>query len=408
MKFNYVAFNASNKIQKGIIEAAHLKEATKLLIDQGWYIKKIKPRGGIHSGFREFSIGGVSLVDKVLFAKHLGTMLKSGISLNEALVVIAEQTISKRFKKIIEQVLEKVKTGQSLSNALAKYPKAFDPLFINIIKVGEDSGTLEENLEYLAGELEDRLELRRKIKAAAFYPAIVLLATFGLGIVLAYFVLPKITQLFKTLSFELPITTKILLWIAEVMDQYGLYIVLGIIFILFFLRILLTRKFMRPLSHWLLLKLPIIGGIVVHYNLTLMNRTLGLLLKSGLTIDQSLIATAETTRNVIYQRRLKKAMTQIQKGKRFSDVLASFKDSKRRPLFPLLVIKMINVGERSGQLTESLAYLANYFEKEVDNTTKNLTIILEPILLIFVGLIVGFVAISVISPIYQVTGQFRQ
>ena len=135
---------------------------------------------------------------------------------------------------------------------------------------------------------------------------------------------------------------------------------------------------------------------------------MGILLKSGLTIDQAITITTQTTNNFIYQRKLKKTLPQVQKGKRLADVLAGFKQSKRRPLFPLLVIKMIGVGERSGRLDESLAYLAGYFEKEVDNTTKNLTTVLEPILLIFVGLMVAFIAISVISPIYQVTGQFRQ
>ena len=236
MKFNYLAFNAGNKIQKGVIEAANLKEATKLLIGQGWYIKKINARSGFKIGFFDFSVGRVSLLDKVLLVKHLATMIKSGISLNEALEVIGQQTTSKKFSRIINTVLAKVKTGQSLATALAKFPKSFDPLIVNIIQVGEESGTLEANLEYLANELEDRLELRRNIKAAAFYPAIILTATFGLGLVLAYFVLPKITRLFQTLSFELPWTTRLLLWVAAVMDRYGLFIILGLIGGLFFLR----------------------------------------------------------------------------------------------------------------------------------------------------------------------------
>ena len=156
-----------------------------------------------------------------------------------------------------------------------------------------------------------------------------------------------------------------------------------------------------------MIKLPIIGGIIINYNLVLFNRTLGILLKSGLTIDQAIIITSQTTANLVYQKRIKMILPQIQRGKSLADILSGFKQSQRKPLFPLLVIKMIDVGERSGRLDESLAYLADYFGKEVDNTTKNLTTVLEPLLLIFVGLIVGFVAISVISPIYQVTGQFR-
>jgi len=407
VKFSYTALDAAGKIKKGITEAANLKGATQLLIDNGLYIKKISPRGKLKTGWQEFSIGRVSLMEKVLLVKHLWTMTKSGINLNEALEVIVSQTNSKKFKRIMTRVLKKVRSGQNLATALASYPKVFDPLFINMIKVGEESGTLEESLEYLANELEDRLDLRRNVRAASFYPAIILLATFGLGFVLAYFVLPKITRLFQTLSFELPLSTRVLLWVADLMDNYGLYVIAGVVVLLIALRILVSHKFVKPTWHWLLLKIPIINNIIINYNLVLINRTLGILLKSGLTIDQAISITIQTTNNVIYKRKLKKALPQIQKGKRLTDILASFKQSKRKPLFPLLSIKMIGVGERSGQLDESLTYLADYFEKEVDNTTKNLTTVLEPILLIIVGLMVGFVAISVISPIYQVTGQFR-
>ncbi|MFA5022373.1 MAG: type II secretion system F family protein [Patescibacteria group bacterium] len=408
MKFVYQVFDSSNKTQKGVIDAQNLKEANKLLISQGWYIKKIAPKGIFKSVFSEFSLGGVSLIDKVLMVKHLGTMIKSGINLNEALEVIADQTTSKKFKRIVNDILDKIKAGQSLANALARYPRVFDPLIVNIIKVGEESGTLEANLEYLASELEDRLELRRNIKAAAFYPVIVLSATLGLGLVLAYFVLPKITQLFKTLDFDLPLQTKILLWVADVMDHYGLYIIAGVIFGIIGFRILTKQNFFKPTWHWLIIKFPIVGTIIINYNLVLINRTLGILLKSGLTIDQAIVITSDTTANFVYQKKLKESLPQIQKGKRLSDIFSEFKQSRRSPIFPLLVIKMIGVGERSGRLDESMTYLADYYEKEVDHTTKNLTTVLEPILLIFVGLMVGFIAVSVITPIYQITGKFNQ
>lgn len=409
MKFSYVAFDTSNKNQKGVIEAVNLKQATKLLMDQGWYVRKIAPKSKIRTGFKGgISIGGVSLGDKVLFVKHLGTMIKSGISINEALEVISDQTSSPRFKKVTKSILEKIITGQSLSNAMGRYPKIFDPLMINIVKVGEDSGTLEENLEYLADELDSRLELRRNIKAASFYPAIILSATLGLGLVLSYFVLPQITKLFSSLNFDLPLSTRILLGAAALMDKYGLYIIGGVIGFIIFFRILISQKFAKPVWHWIIMKLPIVGGIIIHYNLVMVNRTMGILLKSGLTIDQAITITINTTNNFVYKKKLKIALPQIKKGKTFSSILDSFKQSRRSPLFPLLVIKMISVGERSGRLDESLIYLADYFEKEVDHTTKNLTTVLEPILLVFVGLMVGFIAISVISPIYQVTGQFNR
>jgi len=408
MKFSYIAFDNKGKPKKGVTEAASLKEATKLLIDQGWYIKKISPKGKIKSGFQEFSFGRVSLVEKVLFVKHLLTMTKSGINLNEALEVISEQTSSKKFSKVISEILKTIRTGQSLAGAMRKFPKVFDPLTINMIRVGEESGTLEQNLDYLSGELEDRLELKRKIKAAAFYPAIVLMATLGLGLILSYFVLPKITKLFETLSFDLPLTTRMLLWFSQLMDKHGLIVIAGVIGTLIGIKIIIGLKPVKPLWHKLIIHMPIIGNIIVNYNLALFNRTLSILLKSGLTIDKSMVIVVQTTSNLVYKKKARLALPQIQKGKRLSDILSNFNSKRGKELFPLLVTKMIGVGERSGRLDESLDYLSEYFEKEVDNTTKNLTTVLEPILLVFVGLIVGFVAVSVISPIYQVTGQFRR
>lgn len=410
MQFKYLASDAKGKNQKGTVDAPSLKEATKQLLDQGWYIKKIVPRSKVHRGIGKeggIVLGGVSLSEKALFIKHLGTMLKSGINLNEALEVISEQTTSPKFRKTTRSLLNQVQSGKNLGDAMGRFPKVFDPLIVNIVKVGEDSGTLEENLDYLAGELEDRIELRRNIKAASFYPTIILAATGGLGLVLSYFVLPQITKLFSTLDFELPLSTKILLAVANLMDNHGSLVIGGVIFGIIGLRVLVAQNFAKPAVHWLTIKMPIIGTIIIHYNLVLFNRTLGTLLKSGLTIDQSLDILLDTTTNRVYKKKIKLAIPQIQKGKTLSSILTSFKQSRRNPLFPLLVIKMISVGERSGRLDESLVYLAEYYKKEVDNATKNLTTILEPVLLIGVGLMVGFIAVSVIAPIYQITGQFR-
>ena len=407
MKFYYLVVDASNKLKKGVIDAPNLKTATRLLVEQGWFIKRIFHQRRFSFGSGQLSFGRVSLLDKVLLAKHLGAMIRSGISINEALDVIIQQSASPKFKKIVKSVAEKVQTGQSLSNSFARFPRVFDSFFVSIIRVGEDSGALEDNLEYLSGELEDQLDLRRKIKAASFYPAIVLTATIGLGLILAYFVLPKIRDLFSTLQFDLPLSTRILLKVAEIFDHYGLYIIFGLVGAIVAWRILIQLKPIKPRWHALLLKMPVLGPIFIDYNLTVIARTMGILLKSGLTIDQALRVAADTTQNLVYRRHLLAGLEQIQRGTQFSVVLSGIKQSKRRPIFPLLSIKMIGVGERTGKLDESFNYLAGYFEKEIDNAAESLTSVLEPVLLLFVGLIVGFVAVSVISPIYQITGQFR-
>jgi len=406
MKFSYVAVDSKSQTKKGIIEAANLREATKLLLGSGWYIKKIAPSGLGGPKLHFFGFGRLSLVNQLLFIKHFETMLKSGISLSEILDVISEQSPSKKFRRIVGEVADRVRSGQSISDALARYPKAFSPLITNVVKAGEESGTLEKNLEFLAGELEDRLELRQNIRSASFYPAIILSATFGLGLVLVYFVMPKITKLFKTLSFKMPWETRLLIWVGDMMDKHGALIIGGIVLALILLNLLIKQKFFKPIWHWFIIKLPVIGRLMVNYNLVLMNRTLGVLLRSGLTIDKSIMIMIDTTSNMVYQKKYRKILPEIKRGKKFSDVLADFHQSRRQPLFPLMVIKMIGVGEKSGRLDESLFYLAEYYGKEVEHTSKNLTTVLEPILLLAIGLIIGFVAVSVISPIYQITGSF--
>jgi type IV pilus assembly protein PilC len=403
MKFNYVVLDAQKKIKKGAIDAQNLREATKLLIGQGWYIRKLVPQS--HFTFSLAIFGrGVSLIDKTLFVKHLSTMIKSGIPITEALEVIAEQTTSRKFRNVVIKISEKVRTGQSLAASMTAFPRVFDPMITNIVEVGESSGTLEENLEFLAEALSDRLDLRRNIKTATFYPLIVLSATFILGLILAYFVMPKISRLFKSLSFKMPLPTLILIKASDIMDKYGIFVVVGSIGA-FMLAIFLTRqKFFQPVWHRLLIWLPVISPVVINYNLVLLTRTLSVLLKSGVPIDNAIVITAETTGNIVYKKKLRKSLEQIQKGKKFADVLDTLEPGKKK-LFPLLIIKMIGVGERSGRLDESLMYLADFYQKESDNQTKNLTTVLEPMLLLFVGLVVGFVAVSVIMPIYQVTSQ---
>src|SRR3989344_628827 len=408
MKFSYRAIDARQKIKKGVIDAPNLREATKLLVSQGWYIKKISPRGTVSLHRLKLSYGGVSLIDRVLFAKHLSTMLKSGLTLHESLETIEEQSTSPRFKKVLADVIERVKSGQTLSASAGRYPKIFDNFFTSMVSVGEQSGTLEESLEYLAGELEERLELRRKIQAATLYPSIILIATFGLGGILAYFVLPRITSLFRSLDFELPLSTKILLFVSNALDQHGVVIFSSLAAAIIVLRIVISLKPIKPVWHWFLIKLPVVGAIVIHYNLANITRTLSILLKSGLTIDQALLVVTGTISNRVYRNSIRATLPQIEKGEKLSDSLARLSHGKRHSIYPLLVTRMIDVGERSGKLDESLRYLAEYFEKEVDATTKNLATILEPILLVVIGVIVGFIAISVITPIYDVVGRFRR
>lgn len=344
------------------------------------------------------SLKGVNITQKLVFARYLSVMLQSGLTISEALDIIHDQA-SGRFKSVVGEILISVRAGNSLSSALAKFPKIFSNLFVSSAYAGEKSGTLEKNLSNIAEQLKKDKELRSKIKAAMIYPVIVIIATCGLGLAMAFLVLPKITPLFKGMDMELPFTTKILIWGSELVEKNGLLIFLTAVFGTSFLLWFLRRKFMHPITHYVILKIPIIKNISMHTNLASFCRTLATLLKSGLNIDEALEITKNTATNYYYKKTLDKATKRISQGTKLSDNLELFEK-----YYPKLVTSMVKVGERSGKLEETLFYLAEFFDVEVDNSTKALSTAIEPVLLITIGVAVGGMAISIISPIYQITG----
>ena len=341
-------------------------------------------------------------VDKILFARHLALMLKAGLSVSQGIEALAEQASSKRLKKILERLLADINKGEAISTSLSRDQALFGNLFINMIKVGEESGTLEENLNHLALELEKKHELKRKVKSAMIYPLLILAATLSLAMGLGIFVLPKLLGFFKSLSLELPVSTKILLFVIENLENYGLYYIGGFILFIILLRLLLRVEKIKIFVHELMTEMPLLGRIVKKLNLAYFSRTLGILLKSGVPIVRALEISASTLGNLAYRKRLEQAAIQVKKGEN----LASFLKGCRR-LVPSMTAKMIDVGEKTGSLEETLFYLADFYEGEVDAVTKNLANILEPVLLIGIGLMVGGVAISILMPIYQFTSSLQ-
>jgi len=349
----------------------------------------------------DISIGGVSLTQKAIFAKHLSVMLKAGITISEALEIIIESTTGK-FKKIIAGVLKSVESGQNFSDSLAQYPKVFSGIFRSATFVGEKSGTLYENLESISMQLGKEREMRSKVANAMLYPIVVLVAAFFLGLVIAFVVLPKITPLFLGLKVKLPLSTRVLIWISGVIENYGIIIFIGTIFFIILIVWLCRQKFSHRFTHWLLLKLPLIKNITRNVNLARFCRTLGMLLQSGLNVDEAIKATGESLDNYYFKESIKNIYEEIGKGTTISANLKAYKN-----LYPVMLVRMIMVGEKSGKLEDSLFYLANFYENEVDNETKSLSTSIEPVLLITIGLVVGFLALSIITPIYSITSGIK-
>ncbi|MBI2591689.1 MAG: type II secretion system F family protein [Candidatus Brennerbacteria bacterium] len=340
----------------------------------------------------------IPLAEKILFTKHLSMMIQAGMPEIESLKLIQRQAKSRSFLFILNQVLKDLENGQFLSVSLSQFVHVFGDLFINIIKIGESSGTLAENLNYLSSELKKSQQLRQKIQSAIIYPVVILVATVGVTGALVFFVLPKILPIFASLNVKLPLTTRILIGFSNVLYNYWMWVLLGFIALIIIFILLLRIRIIRFAFHRFFIFLPVVGSIAKSANMANFSRTLGLLLKSGVAIVEALNIAADSLPNLIYQREIHNTAQRVKSGESINKYL-----SEREQFFPPTISRMIEVGETTGNLDTNLLYLAEFYENEVDEATKNLSSILEPLMLLLMGGIVGFVAISIITPIYEVT-----
>jgi len=346
----------------------------------------------------------VSHIERLLFTKHLAIMIKSGITLLDAIDTLREQTKSKSFQQILSQILIDTKNGQALAVSLKKYPDVFDQFFISLIEIGETSGTLEQNLEFLSQQLSKDFQLRKKIQGALMYPGLVLSATFIMGGFISFFILPKLIDFFGSFQVKLPLSTQLLLGFAMMMKNYGVFIMGGILLFLFAFSAVIRIPSMTFMWHTFILKIPVFGELLLYQELARFSRNFGILLKSGIPSPRGLEITAGTLSNVLFKRDILTLADRLSKGNSIGATLTKEKFQE----FPGIVTKMIAVGEKTGKLEDVLLYLGDYYEDEIEGISKNLSTLLEPFLLIIIGIAVGFVALAIISPIYELTGSIKK
>lgn len=356
-----------------------------------------------HTGLSLF-FERLNVQEKINFARHLSIVVKAGLPLIEGLKIIQNQTRSKTLNEILRGLIADVDKGQSLADGLEAHKHIFGDFFINIIRVGETSGTLSQNLLYLADELKKSKELKSKIKSAMVYPMVILFATVAITAFLTFVVFPKIIPVFTGLNVELPATTRFLISVLEFSKTNGVWVLVGAIaFVILFRLILKRSSTFRYIIHRVIFVVPVVGDLVVNINMTNFARILGLLLRSGIRIVEAVTITSNTFQNMVYKKILMDSTDQIRKGEQ----LARYLGEKER-FFPLLLSGMIRIGENTGNLEDNLFYLAEYYTEEVDNKIRSLTTLLEPVMLLFMGLLVGFVAISIILPIYSISSGLSQ
>lgn len=340
----------------------------------------------------------VPLSVQIAFIKELSVLVRAGVPLLPALNMLKEQSKSKAMVKILDSVVKDVSNGHALALALGKFKKVFGDLTINIISIGEASGSLGENLDYLGITLKKKQALQRKIIGASVYPVFIVIATIVITIALTVFVFPKLLPIFKSVNYDLPITTKILIFINSAIQSYGQFILLGIIVLVIGIWQLLKIQKVKFLYQKLLLRIPVVNKLIRTYNVTNICRTLGLLLQGGTSVVLSFLIAEDTTTNLIYKKELGRIRERLTKGDTISEHMRTSPD-----LFPSTMSQIISVGETTGSLVSSFSYLAETYEEETDDITRNLSTTLEPALLVFMGILVGFIAISIITPIYGIT-----
>jgi type II secretory pathway component PulF len=341
----------------------------------------------------------ISLQEKINFARHLALVIQAGLPIFEGLQIIKTQTESKVLRKVVDDLVIDINNGRLLADGLERYQYIFGGFFVNIVRVGESSGTLAKNLMYLAEELRRSRNLQTKVRSALVYPLVILTATIGVSGFLTFYVFPKLVPVFAGLNVKLPFTTQLLLDILTFSKSYGIVAIIALVVVIIAIRYMIARVAkVRYLIDYSLIVTPILADVLVAVSMVNFTRVLSLLLKSGVKILDAINITAATFDNLVYNGILLAAAEEIKKGGQLGVFVGKWRRS-----FPPLVSGMITVGERTGNLDSNLEYLAVYYEDEVDNRLRILTALIEPIMLLVMGLLVGFIALSIITPIYSIS-----
>lgn len=404
--FSYSAKNYKGVPKSGILEAENQNNLAKILREQGFILISAKLNSDEKKerkvGFSLPFFDKVSLSEKLVFTRNLQVMVSAGISLPHALKVLSVQAKSKRFKKAIIKISDEVVKGGNFSDTLAKYPNIFSDLFCNMIKVGEESGTLEEVLGVLTKQMEKDHDLRTKIKGAMMYPAVILVAMLGIGTLMLIFIVPKLTETFVELGVSLPITTRIVIAFAGFLNRFWYLLPIIIFGALILFRTALKTKSGKLLINLLFLKIPIVSSLVKKTNAAYTVRTLGSLISAGVPIARSLELVSGSLNNIYYKNAIIDVAEEVKKGAKLAEALRKYEK-----IYPALVIQMLEVGEETGKTSDMLVKLAEFFEEEVSNASKNLSTIVEPVMMIIIGAAVGFFVISMIQPMYSMIQGFE-
>jgi type IV pilus assembly protein PilC len=334
----------------------------------------------------------------VMVTRNLGSMLIAGLTVSRALSVVQRQSSNPRLRGVIKRIIDRINAGDPFNETLREFPETFSDLYVAMVRAGEESGNLAESLKTLSIQMERSTNLKKKIKGAMIYPAIVMIVMVIIGILMMIYVMPQITGVFKGMDKELPATTQLLITVSDFLVNYTVAALGGMVAAVFGVIYFFRTKWGKITSSFLVVRLPVIGTLAKEANAARTARTLSSLLNSGVDVIQSITITEEVLQNVFYKEILRDAAVRVEKGTPLSEAFIERKD-----LYPILVGEMILVGEETGQIAGMLAELAIFYETEVERKTKDLSTIIEPLLMVVIGGTVGFFALALIAPIYSIS-----
>ncbi len=397
--FTYKVKDAHGKIIEDTMQAASREDVAATLKSEGYQLLTVK---SLETNIGSLFAGRISLSEKASFCRFMGIMLRSGLPIPEAAEIIREESTNKKMRKILLDVASQTRKGKSFSSVLGQYKNDFDPIFLTMIKAGEQSGTLEQTFDYLTKQLVASYDLSQKVKGSLMYPAVIVIAMVGVGLLMMVFVLPRISAVFLKMDIKIPAATKLILNIGQFMGTH-VPLVLGSVGLIGFLIVLfLYIQTTRRIIFNLFARLPMASKVIKQIDLARFSRTIATLLKSGVPIMETLNVAADSLREAQIRKKAKGFSLDIAKGESLSEVMV-----KNRHLFPMIMIQTVKAGEKTGTLEEVLQEVAEFYEREVEYSLKRFTALLEPILMLVVGVAVGVMVVMMISPIYSIVGSLQ-
>ena len=401
-EFTYKALAKNGHKEEGVIQAPSLLVAGHLLKEQGLLPTEVNEKKTNNFLTTLKNISTVPLDEKINVVENLGIMLKAGIPVSRALQILVKQIKNVKLKNVMSQIYNQVQAGKGLSEAMAEHPDVFSNIFISMVRVGDMSGNLEKSLEHLSIQLHREADLKSKVKGAMIYPSVIVSAMVLVGIAMSIFVLPNLISVFKDFKTDLPVMTKVVIAFVEFMSGNAVIVIGGLITLVIGVIAVYRTYQGKKAFQIFFLHFFSINTIIKKINLARFARVLSSLLKSGIPIVQALEVSSDSLSNLPYRELTAQAATEVKLGKTLADSLG-----KDESLFPPLVVQMLQVGEESGTVEDILNQLAIHYEEEVDTILRNLSSVIEPLLLLVIGGVVGVLAVALISPIYNISSSIN-